>query len=173
MQHPQFDYIIIGGGSADCVLANRLTENPGHRVCLLEAGPADRSPFIGIPGAFAYFMFSKKHNWMFESEPVEDIRKGQPVFCPQGKTLGGGSAINAMIYIRGHRSDYDHWAALGNRGWGFDDLLPYFDFQLHEATNEALRLNPELTVMPLSAASGEGFDRWIAYLRSFLSNHKG
>jgi choline dehydrogenase-like flavoprotein len=71
-------------------------------------------------------MFSKKYNWMFDSEPVTEIRNGQPVFCPQGKGLGGGSAINAMIYIRGHRSDYDHWAALGNRGWGFDDLLPYF-----------------------------------------------
>jgi choline dehydrogenase len=126
MQNAQFDYIIVGGGSAGCVLANRLSENPDHRVCLLEAGPADKSPFIGIPGAFAYFMFSKKHNWMFESRPVKDIRKGQPVFCPQGKTLGGGSAINAMIYIRGHRSDYDHWAELGNRGWSFADLLPYF-----------------------------------------------
>jgi choline dehydrogenase-like flavoprotein len=126
MQHAEFDYLIVGGGSAGCVLANRLTENPADNVCLLEAGPADTSPFIDIPGAFAYFMYSKKHNWMFDAEPVEDIRKGQPIFCPQGKTLGGGSAINAMIYIRGHRSDYDRWVKLGNHGWGFEDLLPYF-----------------------------------------------
>jgi len=126
MSDDRFDYIIVGGGSAGCVLANRLSANSNNRVCLLEAGPEDRTPLISIPGAFAYFMFSKKYNWMFESEAQDDIRKGQPVFCPQGKTLGGGSAINAMIYIRGHRSDYDHWASLGNEGWGFNDLLPYF-----------------------------------------------
>jgi choline dehydrogenase-like flavoprotein len=122
----RFDYIIVGGGAAGCVLANRLSASGQYRVCLLEAGPEDRSPMIRIPGAFAYFMFSKKHNWMFDSEPKADIRKGQPVFCPQGKALGGGSSTNAMIYIRGHRDDYDHWASLGNAGWSFDDLLPYF-----------------------------------------------
>ena len=126
MAEDQYDYIIVGGGSAGCVLANRLTDNGKHRVCLLEAGPSCKSLVVGIPGAFAYFMFSKKYNWMFNSEPKDDIRNGQPVFCPQGKGLGGGSSINAMIYIRGHRVDYDHWASLGNRGWGFDDLLPYF-----------------------------------------------
>jgi len=126
MSKNRFDYIIVGGGSAGCVLANRLTASGKHRVCLLEAGPDDNTPFISIPGAFAYFMFSKKYNWMFDAEPQQDIRKGQPVFCPQGKALGGGSAINAMIYIRGHRSDYDQWATLGNSGWDFDQLLPYF-----------------------------------------------
>ena len=126
MSQERYDYIIVGGGSAGCVLANRLSADSSHRVCLLEAGPSCKSLVVATPGAFAYFMFSKKYNWMFDSEPVTEIRNGQPVFCPQGKGLGGGSAINAMIYIRGHRSDYDHWAALGNRGWGFDDLLPYF-----------------------------------------------
>ncbi len=126
MTDTQFDYIIVGGGSAGCVLANRLSADSAHRVCLLEAGPKGNSPVVSIPGAFAYFMFSKKYNWMFDSEPRDDIREGQPVFCPQGKALGGGSAINAMIYIRGHRVDYDHWASLGNKGWGWDDLLPYF-----------------------------------------------
>jgi choline dehydrogenase len=126
MPQDHFDYIIVGGGSAGCVLANRLTASGKHRVCLLEAGPNNRTPFITIPGAFAYFMFSKKYNWAFDSEPVADIREGQSIFCPQGKGLGGGSAINAMIYIRGHRVDYDHWASLGNRGWGWRDLLPYF-----------------------------------------------
>ncbi len=126
MKTTHFDYIIIGGGSAGSVLANRLSNNSEHKLCLLEAGPDDKSPFIKIPGAFAYFMFSKKYNWSYDSEPVAEIRKGQPIFCPQGKTLGGGSSINAMIYIRGDRSDYDHWEALGNKGWGFNDLLPYF-----------------------------------------------
>jgi len=133
MDIAQFDFIIVGGGSAGSVLANRLTANEDHRVCLLEAGPDDNTPFIRIPGAFAYFMFSKKYNWSFDSEPVEDIRHGKPVFCPQGKALGGGSSINAMIYIRGVRSDYDHWASLGNEGWGYDDLLPYF---IKSETNE-------------------------------------
>jgi choline dehydrogenase-like flavoprotein len=126
MTQDRFDYIIVGGGSAGCVVANRLTANGRHSVCLLEAGPEDNTPFITIPGAFAYFMFTKKYNWSFDSEPVDDIRHGQPIFCPQGKGLGGGSAINAMIYIRGHRVDYDHWASLGNAGWGWKDLLPYF-----------------------------------------------
>lgn len=126
MEQGHFDFIIVGGGSAGCVLANRLTASGKHRVCLLEAGPNDKTPFITIPGAFAYFMFTKKYNWSFDSEPVDDIREGKPIFCPQGKGLGGGSAINAMIYIRGHRVDYDHWASLGNSGWSWDALLPYF-----------------------------------------------
>jgi choline dehydrogenase-like flavoprotein len=126
MSESEFDYIIVGGGSAGCVLANRLSKDSDTRVCLLEAGPEDRTPLIGIPGAFAYFMFTRKYNWSFDAEPVADIRDGMPVFCPQGKTLGGGSAINAMIYIRGHRVDYDHWESLGNRGWGWTSLLPYF-----------------------------------------------
>ena len=126
MSKTHYDFIIVGGGSAGCVLANRLSANGSHRVCLLEAGPNCKSWMVSIPGAFAYFMFSKKYNWQFDSEPKPDIRNGAPVFCPQGRGLGGGSAINAMIYIRGHRRDYDHWASLGNRGWGFDDLLPYF-----------------------------------------------
>ncbi len=126
MLEEYYDYVIAGGGSAGCVLANRLTSSGSNRVCLLEAGPEDKSAFITIPGAFAYFMFSKKYNWCFDAEPVADIRNGNAVFCPQGKGLGGGSAINAMIYIRGNPVDYDRWASLGNRGWSWPDLLPYF-----------------------------------------------
>lgn len=122
----EFDYVIVGAGSAGCVLANRLSTNPGVSVCLLEAGPEDRSPLIGIPGAFAYFMFSRKYNWRYNSTTRPDIRNGQAVFCPRGKTLGGSSAVNAMIYIRGHASDYDRWAAAGNPGWSWDHVLPYF-----------------------------------------------
>lgn len=121
-----FDYIIIGAGSAGSVLAHRLSQNKRHSVLVLEAGPEDKSAMIKIPGAFAYFMYSKKYNWRYETAPIADIRHGQSMFCPRGKTLGGSSAINAMVYIRGHSSDYDHWEALGNNGWGFADLLPYF-----------------------------------------------
>ena len=126
MSVASFDYIIVGAGSAGSVLANRLTENSTHQVLVLEAGPEDKSPFIKIPGAFAYFMYSKKYNWRYESEPVQDIRHGQPLFCPRGKTLGGSSAINAMVYIRGHSSDYDHWESLGNKGWGSKNMLELF-----------------------------------------------
>jgi choline dehydrogenase len=126
MPSVSFDYIIVGAGSAGSVLANRLSEDPSNSVLLLEAGPEDKSPMIKIPGAFAYFMYSKKYNWQYNAESVPDIRNGQPVFCPRGKTLGGSSAVNAMVYIRGHRSDYDNWQAAGNEGWGYDDMLPYF-----------------------------------------------
>ncbi|KZZ81354.1 GMC oxidoreductase, partial [Oleiphilus sp. HI0133] len=121
-----YDYIIVGAGSAGCVLANRLSEDGKNTVLVLEAGPEDKSSMIKIPGAFAYFMFSRKYNWRYETEPVNDIRGGKPIFCPRGKTLGGSSAVNAMVYIRGHESDYDHWRELGNEGWGFSDLLPFF-----------------------------------------------
>ncbi len=126
MTKNQFDYIVVGAGSAGCVMANRLTKDSANKVLVLEAGPLDKNPFIKIPGALAYFMFSKKYNWGYETESVKDIRDGSPMFCPRGKTLGGSSAVNAMVYIRGHKSDYDHWHALGNEGWSFDELLPYF-----------------------------------------------
>lgn len=126
MSIASFDYIIVGAGSAGSVLANRLSENNKNKVLVLEAGPEDKSPFIKIPGAFAYFMYSNKYNWRYESEAVPDIRNGQPLFCPRGKTLGGSSAINAMVYIRGHASDYDHWESLGNKGWGYQDMLELF-----------------------------------------------
>ncbi|WP_068829783.1 GMC family oxidoreductase [Pseudomonas sp. BMS12] len=121
----QFDYVIVGAGSAGCVLANRLSANPAVSVCLLEAGPEDRSPLIHAPAGVAAILPTRHVNWAFDTVPQAGLggRKG---YQPRGKTLGGSSSINGMIYIRGHQTDYDDWAALGNQGWGFQDVLPYF-----------------------------------------------
>ncbi|VTU33725.1 GMC family oxidoreductase [Variovorax sp. PBL-E5] len=120
-----FDYIVVGAGSAGCVLAGRLSEDPGTRVLLLEAGPADRSLWIHLPIGYGKTMWSATYNWRFETDPDPNMN-GRRIYWPRGKTLGGSSAINGLIYIRGQREDYDHWAALGNAGWGYDDVLPYF-----------------------------------------------
>ena len=120
-----YDYIIVGGGSAGCVLANRLSADPRAQVCLLEAGPPDSSPFIRLPLGIVRMMMSKKLNWHYFTEPQPEL-DGRRLFWPRGKTLGGSSATNAMIYTRGHPADYDQWAALGNRGWSFADVLPLF-----------------------------------------------
>lgn len=120
-----FDYIIIGGGSAGCVLAARLSEDPAVRVCLLEAGPPDASVLIHCPAGLALLAKNGQTNWAFETVPQPGL-KGRRGYQPRGKVLGGSSSINAMIYARGQAADYDHWAAEGNPGWGFSDVLPYF-----------------------------------------------
>ncbi|HEY4066185.1 MAG TPA: choline dehydrogenase [Burkholderiaceae bacterium] len=123
--NPEFDYIVVGAGSAGCVLAGRLSEDPATRVLLLEAGPPDRSLWIHLPIGYGKTMWSDTLNWRFNTEPEPNMN-GRRIYWPRGKTLGGSSSINGLIYIRGQREDYDHWAALGNTGWGFDDVLPYF-----------------------------------------------
>jgi choline dehydrogenase-like flavoprotein len=122
----EFDSVIVGAGTAGCVLANRLSADPKISVCLLEAGPGDRLELIHTPGALGALFFTKKYDWCYEAKSDPSIRKGQPIFCARGKTLGGSSSINGMVYSRGHPSDYDHWAELGNPGWSFEELLPYF-----------------------------------------------
>ncbi|RDU97244.1 GMC family oxidoreductase [Trinickia dinghuensis] len=120
-----FDYVIVGAGSAGSVLANRLSENGKFTVCLLEAGPKDRYPWIHIPIGYAKTMQHPKYNWRFYTEPEPELA-GRKIYQPRGRTLGGSSSINGLIYIRGQKRDYDEWRDLGNAGWGWDDVLPYF-----------------------------------------------
>lgn len=120
-----FDYIVIGGGSAGSVLAGRLSEDPAVRVCLLEAGPEDRSVFIHCPAGLAVMAKYELNGWGLGTVPQPGLG-GRRGYQPRGKVLGGSSSINAMVYIRGQHADYDHWAAQGNPGWGWNDVMPYF-----------------------------------------------
>ena len=125
IERDEFDYVIVGGGSAGCVLAARLSENPFVRVCLLEAGPADKSVLVHCPAGLAVLAKNGAYNWGFETVPQPGLG-GRRGYQPRGKVLGGSSSINAMIYVRGQPEDYDDWAAQGNAGWGWADVLPYF-----------------------------------------------
>ena len=120
-----FDYIIVGAGSAGCVLANRLTANGRHTVLLLEAGGEDKNPWIHIPIGYGKHFDNPKINWMYWSKPGEERIK-RKVRQPRGKVVGGTSSINGLVYMRGQKEDYDHWRQLGNTGWSYDDVLPYF-----------------------------------------------
>ncbi len=152
------DYVIIGAGSAGCVLANRLTEDPRVRVLLLEAGGPDNKQEIHIPAAFAK-LFKTPLDWAYETEPQPHLGNRR-LFWPRGKMLGGSSSMNAMMYIRGHRADYDGWRDQGNQGWGFAEVLPYFKKLEHEergaseyhGTGGPLNVADLRTVNPLTRA---------------------
>ena len=130
-----FDYVIAGGGTAGCVLANRLSASGRDSVLLLEAGPPDSYPWIHIPIGYAKTMFHPVYNWCFKTEPDPGMN-GRQIYWPRGRTLGGSSAINGLIYIRGQHADYDHWAALGNPGWGHLEVLPWFRKLEHNVRGE-------------------------------------
>src|SRR4051794_9628076 len=121
----EFDYVVVGAGTAGCVLANRLSADPGNRVLLLEAGGSDRYVWIHVPVGYLYTQNNPRTDWCFRTDPQPGLG-GRALNYPRGKVLGGCSAINGMIYMRGQSADYDHWRQLGNPGWAWDDVLPYF-----------------------------------------------
>ena len=156
----RYDYVIVGAGSAGCVLAARLTESPGVRVLLLEAGPTDRSWEIEMPSAVGRLLSSERFNWNYLSEPEPGL-DGRQLTHPRGRVLGGSSSINGMVYIRGHACDYDQWANAGAAGWSYAELLPYFmraeqhlfgADRYHGADGPLAVFAPDLAAAPLAAA---------------------
>src|ERR1700732_3951743 len=121
----EYDFVIVCARSGGCVPANRLSADPATRVLVLEAGGKDRNPWIHIPAGFYRNIYHPQITWQFETEPVPGLG-GRRISWPRGKVLGGSSSINGLIYIRGQRQDFDYWRQLGNVGWSFDDVLPYF-----------------------------------------------
>src|SRR6202521_4979517 len=121
----EFDYVIVGAGSAGCVLANRLSADGKNSVLLLEAGPKDSNLWIHVPLGYGKLFKDKSVNWMYQTEPEPGLG-GRQVFQPRGKVLGGSSSINGVLYVRGQHEDYDRWRQHGNAGWGYEDVLPYF-----------------------------------------------
>ena len=119
------DYIIVGAGSAGCVLANRLTADARHRVALIEAGGSDLHPWVRMPIGYGKAFYHPDLNWRYQTE-VEPELASRNIYWPRGRVLGGSSSINAMVFIRGQREDYDGWESLGNPGWGYSDVLPFF-----------------------------------------------
>src|ERR1700755_119180 len=121
----EYDYIIVGAGSAGCLLANRLSADPTARVLLLEAGGRDDWIWFHIPVGYLFAIGNPRADWMFKTKPEPGL-KGRILNYPRGKVIGGSSSINAMVYMRGQAADYDHWRQFGNAGWSYDDVLPYF-----------------------------------------------
>lgn len=170
-----WDYIIIGAGSAGCVLANRLSADPKIKVLLLESGGTDKKFNVWLPGLAFKAMADRRTNWAFMAEP-DPSRNGRVEMVPRGKLLGGSSSINATFYVRGNRGDYDHWAALGNTGWSYDELLPYFKRleRNHDGVSDiygtdgpivvgAVRHPPALTHTFIEAMAEIGFPHNPAY----------
>ncbi|MGH8701866.1 MAG: GMC family oxidoreductase, partial [Burkholderiales bacterium] len=177
MSRLQVDYIIVGAGSAGCVLASRLTADGRHRVLLLEAGPRDRSLWIHLPIGYGKTMFHPVYNWGFYTDP-EPGMNGRRIYWPRGRGLGGSSSINGLIYVRGQPADYDHWAALGNRGWGWKDVLPYFERSAmscsgidakHELIEAIIRAANELGIPANDDFNGER-QEGVGYYRLFTKN---
>jgi len=148
----EFDYVVVGAGAAGCVLAARLSENPNVRVAVIEAGGLDKDMLIRIPGANVVTGTHPAYNWNYESEPVQALG-GRKLYWAQGKLVGGSSSINGMMYMRGHRRDYDNWKALGNDGWGYDDVLPYFK---KSETNERGANDIHGGSGPMQVSKGQG-----------------
>jgi choline dehydrogenase len=132
----EFDYVVVGGGAAGCVVASRLTEDEKITVCLLESGPEDTNPLIRIPAGVLRLLFNPKLTWQYHTEASEGSG-GRRVHAPQGRNLGGSSSVNGMVYNRGQADDFDTWAALGNPGWSYDEVLPYFKRSEHRVGKDA------------------------------------